>query len=157
MTTQWKIFGTTAAALLLLSGTVLAEPEHERGEGVHPDMRQPEAHPGPNGYQRLTEPRGWNERPGTVDRGAYQHNFQASRSYRIGPYHRPHGWVARRWTFGQILPRAYWTGQYRIADYWLFALEIPPSGFEWVRVGDDALLVNTADGQILQVEYGVFG
>jgi Ni/Co efflux regulator RcnB len=43
-----------------------------------------------------------------------------------------------------------------VADYWLFGLEIPPAGYEWVRVGADALLVNIVDGEILQVEYGVF-
>jgi Ni/Co efflux regulator RcnB len=30
-------------------------------------------------------------------------------------------------------------------------------GFEWVRDGADALLINTANGEILQVQYGVFG
>jgi Ni/Co efflux regulator RcnB len=34
---------------------------------------------------------------------------------------------------------------------------VPPAGYEWVRVGADALLVNTATGEVLQVEYGVFG
>ena len=44
-----------------------------------------------------------------------------------------------------------------LADYWLFGLEIPPVGFEWVRDDGDAILVNVSTGQILQVEYGVFG
>jgi Ni/Co efflux regulator RcnB len=43
-----------------------------------------------------------------------------------------------------------------LADYWLFALEVPPVGYEWVRYGVDALLINTSNGEILQVEYGVF-
>jgi Ni/Co efflux regulator RcnB len=92
-----------------------------------------------------------------VDRPAYQHNFQAARSYRIGPYHRPHGWRDHRWSYGEVLPRPYWAASYLIADYWLFALEVPPAGFEWVRDGGDAILVNTSNGEILQVEYGVFG
>lgn len=117
---------------------------------------QGEAHRGPSGYARVTEPQGWNKRPATVDRGAYQHNFRAARSYHVGPYHRPSGWVAHNWGYGQILPRAYWTSQYILADYWLFALEVPPAGYEWVRDGSDALLVNTDSGEILQVEYGVF-
>jgi Ni/Co efflux regulator RcnB len=104
----------------------------------------------------VTEPKGWDARPGSVDRGAYQHNFQAARSFRIGPYHRPRGWSARRWGYGEILPRAYWAPQYLIGDYWLFALEVPPAGYEWVRDGSDALLIDTNTGEILQVEYGVF-
>jgi Ni/Co efflux regulator RcnB len=153
--------GFTLIAALALAGTAAsAEPEHgaapRGGGGARPAMRQAEPHPGPSAYSRVTEPSGWNNRPATVDRGAYQHNYQAARSYRIGPYNRPAGWVARRWSYGQILPRAFWASQYIIADYWLFALEVPPAGYEWVRYGPDAILVNVVTGQILQVEYGVF-
>jgi Ni/Co efflux regulator RcnB len=55
------------------------------------------------------------------------------------------------------LPRGYWEPQYLISDYWLFALEVPPAGYEWVRDDTDALLIDTNTGEILQVEYGVFG
>ena len=129
---------------------------------AHNAMRGPthasqgEEHRGPNGYSRVTEPKGWNTRPATVDRGAYQHNFRAARSYHVGPYHRPSGWAAHTWGYGQILPRAYWAPQYILSDYWLFSLEVPPAGYEWVRDGSDALLISTDSGEILQVEYGVF-
>jgi Ni/Co efflux regulator RcnB len=96
-------------------------------------------------------------RPKTFDRAAYQHNFQAARSYKIGPYQRPSGWVNRRWGFGDRLPHAYWASQYLLADYWLFGLEVPPVDYEWVRVGVDALLISTSTGEVLQAEYGVFG
>jgi Ni/Co efflux regulator RcnB len=132
--------------------------QHEHAQAAHrPAPPHPgEPHPGPKGYDRVTEPHGWNSRPATVDKGNYQHNFQAARSFHIGPYVRPHGWVAHRWAYGQILPRAYFGASYLIADYWLFALEVPPAGFEWVRDDTDALLVNVDTGEILQVEYGVF-
>jgi Ni/Co efflux regulator RcnB len=142
------------------AGGAGADPQHEEhgGErgGERPGPPAGEAHPGPRGYQRVTEPHGWNSRPASVDRGAYQHNFQAARSFRIGPYHRPAGWVAHHWGYGQILPRVYWSAPYVLADYWLFALEVPPAGYEWVRDDTDALLVSTDSGEILQVEYGVF-
>jgi Ni/Co efflux regulator RcnB len=139
----------------------LAEQPREHAGGgakpaAHPAAHPAEPHPGPSGYQRVTEPKGWNARPATVDRSAYQHNFQAARSYKIGPYRRPPGWTAHRWGYGEILPRAYWASQFILADYWLFALEVPPAGYEWVRDGADALLVDTNTGAILQVEYGVF-
>ncbi len=66
------------------------------------------------------------------------------------------GWAPHRWGYGEVLPRAYWAAPYLIADYWLFALEVPPAGYEWVRDDTDALLVNTSTGEILQVEYGAF-
>ncbi len=65
--------------------------------------------------------------------------------------------MTRRWGYGDHLPRAYWASQYLLADYWLFGLEVPPADYEWVRVGDDALLINTVNGEVLQAEYGVFG
>ncbi|HEX9140310.1 MAG TPA: RcnB family protein [Steroidobacteraceae bacterium] len=143
------------ATTLLWVGASFAD-EHEHGDRGSTAMHRGEPHPGPKGYERVAEPKGWNARPAAVDRGAYQHNFQAARSYRIGPYHRPSGWVDRQWAYGDILPRGYWTARFILADYWLFALEVPPPGFEWVRVGDDALLVSTGNGEVLQVEYGVF-
>jgi Ni/Co efflux regulator RcnB len=115
-----------------------------------------ESHPGPTAYQRVNAPPAALQRPQTFNRAAYQHNFQAARSYSIGPYHPPRGYVARRWAYGQILPRAFWVSQYVVADYWLFSLEVPPIGYQWVRYGPDALLVDTTTGEILQVEYGVF-
>ena len=155
--TQRFMTGPVLAAVLLMTGSALAaEPEHEHGPAARPEAHQAEPHPGPRGYQRVTEPKGWNARPGTVDRSAYQHNFQAARTFRIGPYHRPPGFVVHHWGYGEVLPRAYWAAQYILSDYWLFALEVPPAGYEWVRVGADALLVSLDGGEILQVEYGVF-
>jgi len=148
------------AATLAVVGATASAQERGRAEGARPEAHaappRAEPHPGPQGYQRVAEPKGWDARPKEVDRGAYQHNFQAARSFHVGPYHRPGGWVARRWAYGQILPRAYWGPQFVLADYWLFALEVPPVGYEWVRDDTDALLVDTSTGEVLQVEYGVF-
>jgi Ni/Co efflux regulator RcnB len=148
-----------AATLAVVGATGYAQ-ERAREEAPHPEAHaappRAEPHPGPQGYQRVAEPKGWDARPKQVDRGAYQHNFQAARTFHVGAYHRPSGWVARRWAYGQILPRAYWGPSFILSDYWLFALEVPPVGYEWVRDDSDALLVNTDTGEILQVEYGVF-
>jgi Ni/Co efflux regulator RcnB len=160
---KWSIL---LAATVIGASASLAyaqEPGHNhQGEPQREPQRQPqrehaaEPHPGPRGYERVNEPHGWNARPATVDRDAYRHNFQAARSYRIGPYHRPSGWHEHRWVYGEVLPRAYWAPEYIIGDYWLFALEVPPAGYEWIRDGNDALLIDVSSGEILQVEYGVF-
>ncbi len=159
-------------AIVVLGGaTALAQPPHggggeahgeatHGGEAPHGDAMRGgphgEPHQGPQGYQRVTEPHGWDARPKEFDRGAYQHNFQAARTYHVGPYRRPPGWAPHHWGYGEVLPRAYWGPQFLLADYWLFALEVPPVGYEWVREDSDALLINTSTGEILQVEYGVF-
>jgi len=161
-----KIIISLASALMLAGAAALAQPPEHRDEhrDEHHDARpgpaqhpQGEPHPGPRAYERPQEPQGWNNRPHEVDRDHYQHNFQAARSFRIGPYHRPPGWRDHHWSYGEVLPRAYWAPEYLIADYWLFALEVPPAGYEWVRDGNDAVMISLTDGSILQVEYGVFG
>ena len=135
-----------------------APPREEGRPAAHAPAGHPaEPHAGPSGYQRPAAPQGWDARPKTFDRATYQHNFQAARSYKVGPYQHPSGWVNRHWGFGDRLPRAYWATQYLLADYWLFGLEVPPVDYEWVRVGSDALLINTSTGEVLQAEYGVFG
>lgn len=156
-----------AAALIAGgAGSAFAQQHEEHGEPPHaeghaaprgPAAHPPEPHEGPKGYQRPAAPQGWDARPKTFDRAAYQHNFQAARAYKVGPYQRPSGWVNRHWGYGDRLPHAYWGAQYLLADYWLFGLEVPPVDYEWVRVGSDALLINTSTGEVLQAEYGVFG
>jgi Ni/Co efflux regulator RcnB len=153
---------STLALIMTLSAAVFAAAnaqEHEAHGGPAP-ARPPahgEPYPGPSRYKGVSEPSGWNARPAQVDPAHYNHNYQAPRAYHVGVYHRPPGWVAHRWAYGQVLPRAYWAAPYILADYWLFALEVPPVGYEWVRDDTDAILVNVSTGQILQVEYGVFG
>ena len=173
MASVFKIGSSVACALILVSGALAfgqerehggpqghaAPPEQHGGPGPRgPEGRPPgEAHQGPRGYQRVGPPNGWDKRPEHVDKDAYHHNFQAARSFHIGPYHRPRGWAPHHWGYGEILPRVYWGPDYLIADYWLFALEVPPAGYEWVRDDTDALLIDVNTGEILQVEYGVFG
>ena len=88
-------------------------------------------------------------------RGSHQ-NRQASQRFSAGAYRPPMGYVSRRWDYGQRLPAAYYARGYWINDYLLYALYGPPSGFVWVRVGDDALLINRYTGEIVAVETGVF-
>jgi Ni/Co efflux regulator RcnB len=149
------VLGLAVAALMGAGTLVMAEPPHEDHA---PAPARGEPHPGPKGYARVEPPKGALARPpANFDRKTYQHNFQAARSFKVGPYNRPAGWSAHHWGFGDHLPPAYFASQYILADYWLFSLEVPPVGYEWVRDDTDALLVNTSTGEILQVEYGVFG
>ncbi|NWN22978.1 RcnB family protein, partial [Escherichia coli] len=50
----------------------------------------------------------------------------------------------------------FWAQNYWLTDYWLFGLDVPPLGYEWVRYGPDALLVNITTGEVIQVVYGRF-
>jgi Ni/Co efflux regulator RcnB len=93
---------------------------------------------------------------GTADVRSYRRNVTSAHRFHNGSYRRPSGWYSHRWVYGEHLPRAWFGRDYWIGDYITFGLMAPPDGYEWVRVGDDALLVDTDTGEVLQVEYGVF-
>lgn len=83
-------------------------------------------------------------------------NKQAARRFHGGSYNRPTGYQNRRWGYGERLPQAYFVRNYWITDFVSFGLFAPPSDLVWVRVGDDALLIDRYTGEIVQVDYGVF-
>lgn len=145
------------AGLTLAASPALAQQwgGHDHGGGVdHGRPAEPER--APMGYPRVERPVGVDARPQQFDRQAYNHNFVADHGYHIGAYHAPRGFHYRRWSYGEILPRGYWSQDYWLQDYWLFGLDVPPYGFEWVRYGPDALLIDTRSGEVVQVIYGRF-
>ena len=88
---------------------------------------------------------------------AFRRNLTAPRHFHFGgTYHRPHGWYAHRWTFGEFLPTFFFARNYWISDYSEFDLPDPPEGCTWVRYGDDALLIDEDSGEVIQVVYGIF-
>ncbi len=91
-----------------------------------------------------------------ADVRALRRNFAAPRRFHHGAYLRPSGWYAHRWVYGERLPVGWYAHNYWIVDFSLFGLVYPPDGLQWIRVGDDALLVDTDTGEIIRVEYGVF-
>jgi Ni/Co efflux regulator RcnB len=86
----------------------------------------------------------------------FHRNFNASRHFTGPAYRRPAGWYDHRWTFGEFLPAAFWARDYWLNDYASYDLPPPPYGATWVRVGNDALLVDEESGEVITVEYGVF-
>lgn len=89
------------------------------------------------------------------DYSNYHRDWRPTRRFRAPAYHRPPGWYSRRWSFGQILPSLFWTRDYWL-DYRLYDLPPPPYGAVWVRVGDDALMIDDYSGEIITVAYNVF-
>lgn len=85
-----------------------------------------------------------------------RHEWNADRRFRGPAYAFPRGFGYRAWSYGQFLPSPFFSNNYTLYDYWNYGLSAPPYGFEWVRVGDDALLVRPADGYILDVARNLF-
>lgn len=150
------------ATLMLLATTAAGSADAQRrdsghGGGTamgHQGMTEPMR--APHGYAPIMRPPETANRPQTMDRNAYRHNFTAPHAYRIGPYHPPHGYAYHRYAYGQFLPRMYWSSDYLLSDYWLFGLDLPPVGFEWVRYGPDALLIDMTTGEVVQTVYALF-
>jgi Ni/Co efflux regulator RcnB len=96
----------------------------------------------------------------TVDRSVVlkmRANIKAPHRYHAAKiYVRPPGWYPHRWVYGERLPRAFFAPDYFILDFAAYGLMAPWDGYEWVRYGDDALLVDVETGEVIRVEYDVF-
>jgi Ni/Co efflux regulator RcnB len=82
--------------------------------------------------------------------------FWSQNRFRIGGYRQPYGYYVRNWGFGEFLPRGWYGQDYWIGDFLDYGLPYPPPGYEWVRVGGDALMIDRYTGRIVQVVRGIF-
>ena len=86
----------------------------------------------------------------------YHRTFRAPQRYRAPSYRRPSGWYPHRWTFGEMLPSLFWGRDYWLYEYEDYGLPTPPYGAVWVRVGNDALMIDQDSGEVITVAYDVF-
>lgn len=93
----------------------------------------------------------------SINLGGLRANIRSGHRYHFtGDWRRPSGWYARRWTYGQRLPGGWYGRDYWLSDYVTFGLVAPPDGYEWIREGNDAVLVDVDTGEIIRVVYDVF-
>ncbi len=90
------------------------------------------------------------------ERGRYPPVYQSDRRFRISPYRYPRGFYNRAWVFGDILPRGWFGSDYLLGDFYDYGLPYPPPGYDWVRVGPDALMIDRYTGRIVQVVRYIF-
>lgn len=77
-------------------------------------------------------------------------------TFHIGIYYDPFGWNYRPYQIGWRLWPSYYSSRYWINDPWEYRLPYAPPGYRWVRYWDDALLVDTWTGQVVDVLYNFF-
>ena len=84
--------------------------------------------------------------------------FQPEHRYawRGQPWISQPGYYYRHWAYGDRLPFGWFTDRWIINDYYYYDLAVPPYGYEWIRVGPDALLVDLDDGTVVESVYGLF-
>ncbi len=72
----------------------------------------------------------------------FRANIRAPRRFHAGVYVRPTGWYSHRWVYGERLPRNFFARNYWLLDFAAYGLIAPWDGYEWVRYGNDALLID---------------
>ena len=82
--------------------------------------------------------------------------YHSPQRYRGWDYRPPFGFYTHSWAFGEFLPHDWWSQDYTIDDWWRYGLPQPPRGYQWVRVGADALMIDRYDGRVVRVVYDVF-
>ena len=90
------------------------------------------------------------------DANHWRRSYQSTHRYRTSRYVYPSGWYVRVWNFGDILPNRSWYSQTYYLDWWRYDLPRPPIGTEWIRMRDDAVLVDIWSGRVLAVYYDLF-
>ncbi len=88
-------------------------------------------------------------------RGRYPSVYFSSSRYRYA-WRPPSGYYAYNWGFGDVLPRTWFGSGSWLTDPWRYDLPLPPPGYDWVRAGYDALLIDAYSGRIVQVVRNVF-
>lgn len=77
-------------------------------------------------------------------------------NFRVGVYFDPFGWNYRRYNVGWRLWPSYYSQSYWLNDPYMYRLPYAPWPYKWVRYYDDALLVNTFNGQVADVIHDFF-
>ena len=90
------------------------------------------------------------------DQRAYARWQRSERHYSAGRYNAPRGYQTRAWAYGQRMPANYRGSQYVVRDYNRYGLRQPPSGYQYVRSGNDVVLTAVATGLITAVIAGLF-
>ena len=71
--------------------------------------------------------------------------------FHFGSYYDPFGWGYRPFSIGWRLWPSYYGSNYWINDPWQYRLPYAPAGYRWIRYYDDALLVDTWSGEVVDV------
>jgi hypothetical protein len=85
-----------------------------------------------------------------------EHRRRHRSLFHLGIYFDPFGWNYRPYSIGWRLWPGYYSSRYWIHDPWQYRLPYAPPGYRWIRYHDDALLVDTWDGRVVDVIYNFF-
>lgn len=84
----------------------------------------------------------------------YRHHHRSI--FHVGFYYDPYGWGYQPFSIGWRLWPSYYSNRYWINDPWMYRLPYAPPGYVWVRYWNDAMLVDTWSGTVVDVIPGFF-
>lgn len=76
--------------------------------------------------------------------------------FRIGFYFDPFGYSYNRFGIGSYMYPGYYQSNYWINDPWQYRLPSAYGPYRWVRYHNDALMIDTWSGEVVDVIYGFF-
>jgi hypothetical protein len=76
--------------------------------------------------------------------------------FHLGFYFDPFGWGYQPYSIGWRLWPSYYSSRYWINDPYQYRLPYAPPGYQWVRYWNDAILVDTWSGEVVDVLYNFF-
>ena len=76
--------------------------------------------------------------------------------FQIGFYYDPFGYNYRRYSLGSFLYPSYYQSNFWINDPWQYRLPPAYGPYRWVRYHNDALLIDTYSGEVVDVIHGFF-
>jgi opacity protein-like surface antigen len=85
---------------------------------------------------------------------SYRNNYRDL--YRGGRYYDPYGYGYRRFHVGIQIGSPFYSSRYRIHDPYRYRLPHAGPGYAWVRYYNDVLLVDTWNGEVVDVIYDFF-
>ncbi len=87
----------------------------------------------------------------------YSYRRTSPSTFRSGLYYAPYrNYSYRRLSIGFFLDSLFYSNRYWITDPWQYRLPDVYGPYRWVRYYDDALLVNTYTGEVVDVIYSFF-
>jgi Ni/Co efflux regulator RcnB len=87
----------------------------------------------------------------------YRRTITTTTHYNAGAFVAPNGYTYSRYELGARMPAVLLSDDNLVlTGYSTYALTAPPSGLTWIRVGNDALLVDRKTGEVVETDYGLF-
>lgn len=86
----------------------------------------------------------------------YRKTVTSTKHYDAGAFMAPSGYTYQKFAVGDHVSPLLLHGNVALTDFQTYQLVPPPEGAMWVRDGNDALLVDTNTGEVIQAQYGLF-